>query len=120
MAEPISTHEFSTPELLGALALRIDVEANPVKLKTKQGILTVEVYPPAPPKGGDLSRRAAMLCSNKGFQKFLEVADEGKAKATIYAICGVTSRAQIDHEELAASAFRGLDEEYNQWLNPPF
>jgi len=119
MAEALAIHSFTIREVIGAL-LPDQADCENVKIKTKQGILTIEVHEAPAPKGGDLSRRAALLCGSKGFWTFLEVSGEDKAKATIYAICGITSRAQLDHQPDAAKAFRDLEAEYTLWLNPPF
>lgn len=67
------------------------------------------------PKGGDLSRLAAMLCQNPDFQEWLnahQMADltvsvEGAqdAAAVIRLICGIESRAELDHNQTAARIF---------------
>ena len=67
------------------------------------------------PKGGKLSIEAGRLCANPQFQKFLEVADADKAKLTVYQICGVTSRAMIDHDETAAKEWKELSAEFEFW-----
>lgn len=67
------------------------------------------------PKGGEFSIEAGRLCANPGFQKFLEVADAEKAKQSIYQICGVTSRALIDHDENASKEWVALVAEFEFW-----
>ncbi len=70
-------------------------------------------------KGGKLAQRAAIMCNAKGFWKFLEVADAEAAKQSIYMICDIASRRELDHNEAAAAEFRNLAAEYEVWLKPP-
>mgnify|MGYP003583170913 FL=1 len=62
-------------------------------------------------KGGDLSRLAAMLCQNPEFQEWLNnqqlvdlaISVEGAqdAAAVIRLVCGIQSRAELDHNAQA-------------------
>lgn len=78
--------------------------------------------PPAPPpaeekrKGGDLARKAGILCGEKGFQAFAEVKTQEAAKAFVYQRCGIESRVDLDHDTEAALRFRDLTAEYDAWL----
>lgn len=75
-------------------------------------------------KGGKLAQRAGILCTEGGFRRFLadranrpHIMNETEATSAVYEICGVTSRAHLDHDEEAARAFHGLDLEYRNWLS---
>lgn len=61
---------------------------------------------PEKTKGGALSELAGMWCRDKRFWDFLEVPDEKSAIEYIRAICGVESRADIDHNPDAERAFQ--------------
>ena len=68
---------------------------------------------PAKPKGGELARLAGQLCQNPDFQRFVpECADglsaEENAAAWIRKVCGVASRAELDHNTSAATRFHEL------------
>lgn len=73
-------------------------------------------------KGGPLARRAGIFCGEPAFQRW--VADQteneqGGPEAAAHYIrqrCGVTSRAQLDHDEDAAREFRNIKIEYENWL----
>ncbi|CAB5512033.1 hypothetical protein LMG26857_01322 [Achromobacter anxifer] len=65
-------------------------------------------------KGAALSRTAAMMCSRAKFQRWvvsrIGAAPEGvspsqHAAQYVRDICGITSRAQLDHHALAAGMF---------------
>ena len=73
-------------------------------------------------KGGKLAQRAGILCTEGGFRRFLadrigrpHIISEEEAKNEIYRICGVTSRAHLDHDQQAGSAFLNLVSEYDAW-----
>ncbi|GEM_PF-5192587 len=87
---------------------------------------------PPKPKGGALAQSAGVLCVAPKFQAFLRVnhagawADaekekEGKDAAGIAAelvrsLCGVASRAELDHRPEAGKRFRELMARYREWL----
>lgn len=64
-----------------------------------------------PLKGGPLSRLAAALCSNPKFQLFVfktfgeDVKTENECADFLRKTCGVSSRAELDHNENAARTF---------------
>ncbi len=78
-------------------------------------------------KGGPLSKSAAMQCAYKVFQAFLrdKYAEDWKlfdcidatdqAAHVLRYICGVESRADLDHEVQAAARYQELMREYQQW-----
>ena len=66
-----------------------------------------------------LAQRAGILCSQKGFWKFLEVDGEEAAADMIRARCGVASRSDIDGDPDASREFKALAAEYDFWLQPP-
>lgn len=80
---------------------------------------------PAEPerKGGRLAQQAAIACGEKGFWTFLargygaqvETADE--ARAWLCHFCGVSSRADLDHEREPAERWREVHQRYRLWLD---
>jgi hypothetical protein len=66
------------------------------------------------PKGGPLSKLAAMWCNQPEFWTWLETDDENAAHSEfgatmcVYALCGIESRAELDHDEIAAEKFHRL------------
>lgn len=69
---------------------------------------------PEKPKGGPLSKLAAMWCNDPEFWKWLEADPDNAASsptgaaACIYDLCGIDSRAELDHSEIAAEKFHRL------------
>jgi hypothetical protein len=65
------------------------------------------IAPPAPQKGGSLSILAARWCRDPVFQDWLSLStgDETAAAVQVRSICGVTSRAELDHDYMAAARF---------------
>lgn len=69
---------------------------------------------PEKPKGGPLSKLAAMWCNDPEFWTWLETDPDNAASspkgaaACIYALCEITSRAKLDHDEIAAEKFHRL------------
>ena len=74
------------------------------------------------PKGGKLAQKAGILCSEGAFAKFLTEAkianckDNEDCKNAIYHVCEITSRADLDHNETAAAAFKELEASYKAWM----
>ena len=66
------------------------------------------------PKGGPLAKLAGMWCEMPLFWDFLlwkheyTVSNEPDAAKTVYELCGITSRAELDHNEQAAQKFKSL------------
>ncbi len=63
---------------------------------------------PERPKGGELSRLAAMWCNDPHFQKWIMAVDAASARQKILLKCGITSRADLDHSQTAAAYFHKL------------
>lgn len=57
------------------------------------------------PKGGELAKLAGQLCNNPSFQEFLGVHNAEDAANEIRTVCGITSRAELDHNSEAAAVF---------------
>ncbi|RKR02610.1 hypothetical protein C7446_2328 [Kushneria sinocarnis] len=83
-------------------------------------------------KGGPLSRRAAVMCAHANFRLYLDQAkryryrieshalpdgthDENDAAEFIRTACGVTSRAELDHDREAAMMFERIVDDYRAW-----
>ena len=64
--------------------------------------------PVAKPKGGQLAKLAAIWCADEHFQKWIMAADADSARKKICLKCGVTSRAELDHNKAAAHYFHML------------
>ena len=76
--------------------------------------------PPAPalPKGGRLANEAGIMCSQRAFQRQVELdfpelweraggeTLEERAANCIRVMCGISSRAELDHNADAAEAFQ--------------
>lgn len=79
------------------------------------------------PKGGPLSKSAAQMCEHQMFQSFVKDRfwsiwkdidcdyDSTAAAETLRHICGVESRAELDHNPQAAKRFHELMREYREW-----
>lgn len=67
-------------------------------------------------KGGALAKRAGILCHERGFLTFLGVATADEAADRIRHECAIESRAELDHDERAASCFHDLNGRYKLWL----
>lgn len=87
-----------------------------------------EPPPPAPEaaserKGGPLARRAAMICQEGAFWRYLgeeygaTVSDKEAAKAWMLRQLGISSRADLDHDEDAGMRFRIVEGAYKFWMN---
>jgi hypothetical protein len=59
----------------------------------------------AKPKGGDLARLAGIWCNDAAFQAWLGAADAVAARQKICFLCGIESRAELDHNRTAATIF---------------
>ncbi|URI08942.1 hypothetical protein MW290_25575 [Aquincola tertiaricarbonis] len=74
--------------------------------------------PPAAPavpadrgKGGRLARLASQLCRNPAWRRWaqdkhcVQLPDEAAARALVLQLCGIESRAELDHNQAAANLF---------------
>lgn len=90
---------------------------------SEQGDLLTETQTPATPapsdeaapKGGPRARKAAMLCQERGFWTFSETQSAEEATEWLRELCGVTSRALLDHDEKAAGEFDRIESRYQRW-----
>lgn len=57
------------------------------------------------PKGGDLAKLAGQFCANPDFWEFIDLASGHEATEWVRRVCGVQSRAEIDHNEVAKLLF---------------
>ena len=68
------------------------------------------------PKGGELARMAGVFCKDRDFWNFLKLDNEEATKNWIYFKCGITSRAELDHDPIAANKFHELFRKpFNEW-----
>jgi hypothetical protein len=56
-------------------------------------------------KGRELARLAGQLCQQERFQEACGTKDPDEAADFIRRICGVESRAELDHDPVAAAKF---------------
>ena len=138
---PIEYHAELTRQFYGKRVLV--VPAGAAMAGQPYGIFNTGVdAPPAPPAapkasikapertgppGGALSKSAAMLCDAEAFKRFAwadsagheDMPDDfgsGDADAFIKAQCGISSKAELDHDPEAESRFRVLMSMYREWL----
>lgn len=57
------------------------------------------------PKGGELSKLAGMWCNDERFRKWIRAKTADEAADYIRNACGISSRAQLDHDPVAAGKF---------------
>lgn len=57
------------------------------------------------PKCGALARLAGQLCQQESFQNWIGVTSAEHAAESIRSICGIESRSELDHNEIAAALF---------------
>jgi len=85
--------------------------------------------PEPKPKGGVLSKRAAMLCQAKDFQEYVsgqlgEAMDEKRTTAWLRYHCDIESRAELDHSSKARERFEQIERDFMRWGKlegkPPF
>jgi hypothetical protein len=63
---------------------------------------------PEKPLGGPLSQWLAIRCGEEKFQSWLGAWNAAAAASEVRRICGVSSRAEIDHDEAARQRFEDL------------
>lgn len=63
-----------------------------------------------------LGTQAALRCQSAAFRGFLNVVDEEAAAVAVRRECGVTSRAEFDHDAEAAARWRALEARFVAWL----
>lgn len=67
-------------------------------------------------KGGELARMAGVFCKDLTFLSFANVHSENEAKIMICHTCGIESRAELDHNPIAANKFHELFRKpFNEW-----
>lgn len=120
---PLVHAAFGEPNPDGAIWVAVAL-LNPEHAKLKQAFKdSVEVEK----KGGRLARQAGMVCNEPSFWRFLTIAqvisdghsiaitNADEAKRYVYDYCGVESRRDLDHNDSAASNWKGLESEYQAW-----
>lgn len=68
-------------------------------------------------KGGALAKRAAIIGAERGFWTFADTDNAEDAAEWVRQACGVTSRAELDHDEDAGAKFREIEAKYKLWLD---
>lgn len=73
-------------------------------------------------KGGELAKKAGILCNEGAFRVFMKEQSMGassnadEAADVLRKVLNVQSRADIDHDERAATEFRFIENSYRAWL----
>lgn len=121
---------FGTPNPATGVPVAIARIGNITKIKPGSELVTgPDAFnaKPEKPKGGKLAQRAGILCNEGGFQKFVaskydmpehmgvNVTSDDAAEY-VRRICGVSSRADLDHSNSGAQKFKDLEASYNAWL----
>lgn len=82
---------------------------------------------PERPKGGPLAQSAGILCGNELFQKFLLekvpqlfaestcLSNEEETAEVLKKLCGIESRAELDHNQESATKFHQIMRQYREW-----
>ena len=76
-------------------------------------------------KGGKLAQKAGILCAEGGFRAFLnevhgyQTSSADDAAEAVRELCGVSSRAELDHNQEAARFFTEFEKRYRLWLTVP-
>lgn len=122
LCDMIVAGEFKMPEASNEAA-KSDVAAPEADAAPLNKSPKPDIAPAEPPrKGGALARQAGIICGEKGFWTFIlkrysvGIGSADEAATWLKAQCGVTSRAYLDHEEVAAGIFREIDKLYRLWL----
>lgn len=69
------------------------------------------------PNGGDLARLAGQFCQQEKFQIWMCANDADDAAKIVREICVIDSRAELDHNEMAANRFHEIIRKpYAEWL----
>lgn len=82
----------------------------------------IEAPADEPQRERPLSQQAAILCGIVTFRRFLSerfrrtIAGDDEAAKLVRELCRVKSRRDIDTDEDAASAFRGMRADYRNWM----
>lgn len=80
------------------------------------GIAPMDVPVENTMKGGALAQAAGIICNEGAFKQYAKENGYDSPEEYMYAICGVESRAHLDHNKHAAACFRALRTSYDNWL----
>jgi hypothetical protein len=69
-------------------------------------------------EGERIRTQACILCGKQKFWDYMGVADNKSATEALYEQCGIESRKELVSNEEAQAAFKNLNQQYNDWLNP--
>lgn len=72
---------------------------------------------PKRPLGGPISKNAGMLCQEDAANAFAKAQGFDDLKTMIYQVCGVESRAELDHSEEAAKSYETMKHRYFRWAS---
>ena len=70
---------------------------------------------PEKPKGGPLSKAAAMLCQDDKANEYAGILGHTDFKELIYARCCIQSRAELDHDKEAAKEYESIKSQFIRW-----
>lgn len=110
------------------LRLTVDIEPRHAKAAfelfgsrgTAVALAAIKSTPDAPvdkPKGGQLAKLAGIWCADARFQEWIGADDEDDARQMIYNLCGIKSRAELDHDKQAEAVFhKEVRIPYSEWI----
>lgn len=75
------------------------------RLTNEAAVEEMRSEPKEKPKGGALAKLAGQLCQQESFQNWIGVGNADWAAESIRSMCGIESRAELDHNEVAANLF---------------
>jgi hypothetical protein len=76
---------------------------------------TIQLDPKPKPKGGPISKAAAMLCQDEKADEYAVIIGHANFKEAIYARCGISSRSELDHDDFAAERYEELKGGFIRW-----
>ena len=70
---------------------------------------------PEKPKGGPISKAAAMLCQDEKANEYAVILGHDSFQELIYAQCCIESRSELDHDHAAAREYEKIKSHFIRW-----
>lgn len=110
----------STPVAIARLVPAAE-RSNVVQIEDHRPVDDIDDEPHKPPR--PLSQIAGILCNNVLFQTFIQEESDGwdhrptsdEATDWLRSNCGIKSRTELNHNEVAAARFRKIRGQYEAW-----
>lgn len=92
------------------------MDANTNGMILEGELRVVEAYiQPVKPKGGPISKDAAMLCQDEKANDYATILGHKGFKELLYARCCIESRAELDHDKAAAAEYEKIKAQFIRW-----